>query len=140
MPHRNFLFMDLVCAEDRPILINAWNTLMGGSPITIEFRWKPPPGESSPPKWMLSTCVPIFDEDSVLISIAASNIDISAQKKVQEATQARVEALEQARASEMKFTRLAQLSPTAIYIFVPNVGESSAGSGCRQPQLLPSAS
>jgi hypothetical protein len=114
--------MDLVYPDDQATVMSMWNTLVTGSPVTFEMRWKPRPGTNDPAQWVLSACVPIFGEDNVLISIAGNTIDISAQKKAQEATQARVEALEQARASELKFTRFAQLSPTAIYIFVPESG------------------
>jgi hypothetical protein len=119
----SFLFMDLVYPEDQPMIMNMWNTLIQGSPVTFEMRWKPRLCDSNVPPWVLSACVPIFDENHVLVSIAGSTSDISTQKKAQEAAQARVEALEQVRASEMKFTRFAQLSPTAIYIFVPGVGK-----------------
>jgi PAS domain-containing protein len=121
--HENFLFMDLVYPEDQPMIMSMWNTLIQGSPVTFEMRWKPRLEDGDVPTWVLSACVPIFDEDDALISIAGSTIDISTQKKAQEATQARVEALEQVRASEMRFIRFAQLSPTAIYIFVPEVGK-----------------
>jgi hypothetical protein len=115
--------MDLVYPEDQAMIMSMWNTLIQGSPVTFEMRWRPRLEDGDVPPWVLSACVPIFDENHALISIAGSTIDISTQKKAQEATQARVEALEQVRASEMKFIRFAQLSPTAIYIFVPEAGE-----------------
>jgi PAS domain-containing protein len=124
--------MDLVYPDDQATVMSMWNTLTTGSPVTFEMRWKPPPGTDDPPQWVLSACVPIFGEDNLLISIAGNTIDISAQKKAQEATQARVEALEQARASELKFTRFAQLSPTAIYIFVPGSGMLTDRVQCGQ--------
>jgi hypothetical protein len=114
--------MDLVYPDDQALVMSMWNTLSQGSPVTFEMRWKSRPGIEDRPQWVLSACVPIYDEDKVLISIAGNTIDIAAQKKSQEAAQARVEALEQARLSEMKFARFAQLSPTAIYIFVPETG------------------
>jgi hypothetical protein len=67
--------------------------------------------------------VPVFDDNKNVISIAGNTIDIMGQKESQQAAQARVEALEQARLSELKFARFAQLSPIAIYIFVPQTGE-----------------
>ena len=99
-----------------------WNILANGSPVTAEFRFKPRPGTDDVAQWVLATCVPIFDNNEVLISIAGNTIDINAQKKSQEATQARLEALERARQSEMKFARFAQLSRTAIFEFVPGTG------------------
>jgi hypothetical protein len=87
------------------------------------MRWKAPEGSDDPVQWVLSACLPVFDDEGTLISIAGNTIDIMAQKKSQEAAQARVEALEQARLSEQKFARFAQLSPIAIYIFVPALGE-----------------
>lgn len=89
------------------------------------MRWKTKNKDNDTGKWALTSCVPIFDDAKVLISIAGNVIDIDAQKKSQEATHARLEALEQARMSELKFSRFAQLSPTAIYIFVPETGKCS---------------
>jgi hypothetical protein len=120
----HFSFMDMVYPEDRDHVMAQWNTLSQGSPVTFEMRWNPRPGTNDNAQWVLSACVPIFDDDKNLIRIAGNTIDINAQKRSQEATEARVEALEQARLSEMKFARFAQLSPTAIYIFVPGIGES----------------
>ena len=91
--------MDLVHPEDQSLVLSMWNKLAQGIPVTFEMRWKSH-------GYVLSACVPIFDEDNVLISIAGNTIDIADQKKTQEAIQARVEALEQARVSEMKLTRL----------------------------------
>ncbi|KAH3981691.1 hypothetical protein HBH98_069180 [Parastagonospora nodorum] len=97
--HVNFSFMDLVHPDDQSLVMSMWNKLAQGTPVTFEMRWKSH-------GYVLSACVPIFDEDHVLISIAGNTIDIADQKKTQEAIQARVEALEQARVSEMKLTRL----------------------------------
>jgi PAS domain-containing protein len=126
--HVEYSFMDLVYPEDQTIVMSMWNNLASGNPVTFEMRWKAPPGSKESAQWVLSACVPVFDDEGNLISIAGNTIDIMAQKKSQEATQARVEALEQARLSEEKFARFAQLSPIAIYIFVPGHGESSLSS------------
>jgi PAS domain-containing protein len=129
--HEQFSFMQLIHPEDQPLVLRMWNTLAQGSPVTFEMRWKPRPGTNDVAQWALSACVPIYDENDVLISIAGNVIDISAQKKAQEATQARIEALEQARVSEMKFARFAQLSRTAIYIFSPENGELATWKGAK---------
>jgi hypothetical protein len=135
--------MDLVHPEDKDLVMAQWNTIAQGSPVTFEMRWKPRPGTDDTAQWVLSACVPIFDDDKTLISIAGNTIDINAQKKSQEATQLRLEALEQARISELKFARFAQLSPTAIYIFVPGVGElcthPSAGAAARHTLICSSS-
>jgi hypothetical protein len=115
--------MDLVHPDDQALVMSMWNKLTQGTPVTFEMRWKSPVMTNKTGQWVLSACVPIFDEDHVLLSIAGNTIDIAAQKEAQEASQARVEALEQARVSEMKFARFAQLSPTAIFIFVPESGK-----------------
>ncbi|KAH6611876.1 hypothetical protein C7974DRAFT_476635 [Boeremia exigua] len=120
--HVEFSFMDLVYPEDQTLVMSMWNTLASGSPVTFEMRWKPSAGSNNLPQWVLSACVPIFDDEGNLISIAGNTIDIMAQKKSQETAQARVEALERARVSEQKFARFAQISPIAIYIFVPGQG------------------
>ncbi|KAH8701408.1 hypothetical protein GQ44DRAFT_753493 [Phaeosphaeriaceae sp. PMI808] len=120
--HVQFSFMDLVFPDDIALVMSMWNKLINGIPVTFEMRWKSRTGTTDPFQWVLSSCVPIFDERKNLMAIAGNTIDIAAQKKPQEAAQARVEALEQARVSEMKFARFAQLSPTAIYIFVPETG------------------
>jgi hypothetical protein len=132
--------MDLVHPKDRHMIMSMWNTLAQGSPVSFEMRWKPRPGWDEIGQYALTSCVPIFDEAKVLISIAGNVIDIDAQKKSQEATQARVEALEQARLSELKFARFAQLSPTALYIFIPETGKyqvrQAAVRGIQLPMKL----
>ncbi|KAF2684266.1 hypothetical protein K458DRAFT_487227 [Lentithecium fluviatile CBS 122367] len=120
--HVEFSFMDLAYPDDVPVIMSAWNTLLQGNPVTFEMRWKARPGSGETAQWVLSACVPVFDDEQNLISIAGNTIDINAQKKCQEVAQARVEALEQARRSERKFTRFAQLAPIAIYIFNPDKG------------------
>jgi hypothetical protein len=128
--------MDLVHPDDKDLVMASWNKISQGVPVTFEMRWKPRAETKDAAQWVLSACVPIFDGDKNLISIAGNTIDINAQKKSQEAAQARVEALEQARVSEMKFARFARLSPTAIYIFVPGIGElyirRSTETACRK--------
>lgn len=114
--------MDIAYPDDQSTIMSAWNTLVQGEPVTFEMRWKARPGSNETAQWVLSACVPVFDEDRNLISIAGNTIDINAQKKSQEVAQACVEALEQARLSEQKFARFAQLAPVAIYIFRPDKG------------------
>jgi PAS domain-containing protein len=122
--HVDYSFMDLVYPDDQALVMSMWNTLVSGNPVTFEMRWKAAQGSEDPAQWVLSACVPVFDDEGTLISIAGNTIDIMAQKKSQEIAHTRVEALEQARLSEQKFARFAQLSPIAIYIFVPGQGES----------------
>lgn len=121
--HVEYSFMDLVYPEDQSLVTSMWNTLAQGNPVTFEMRWKSRPDNSDAFQWVLSACVPVFDEERNLISIAGNTIDINAQKKSHAAAQAQVEALEQAKQSKLKFVRFAQLSPTAIYIFVPGIGK-----------------
>lgn len=121
--HSEFSFMDLVYPDDQALVMSMWNNLASGNPVTFEMRWKAPPGSEDPAQWVLSACVPVFDDEGNPVSIAGNTIDIMAQKKSQEIAQMRVEALERARISEQKFARFAQLSPIAIYIFVPGQGE-----------------
>lgn len=123
--HAQFSFINLIFPEDRELVMSMWNTLSQGSAVTFQMRWKTREQVNDTGKWALTSCVPIVDDSKALISIAGNCIDIDAQKKSQEATQARLEALEQARMSELKFSRFAQLSPTAIYIFVPETGRLS---------------
>lgn len=120
--HAQFSFINLIYPDDQELVMSMWNTLSQGSAVSFEMRWKTQNEPNDTGKWTLTSCVPIFDDAKVLISIAGNMIDIDAQKKSQEATHARLEALEQARMSELKFARFAQLSPTAIYIFVPETG------------------
>ncbi|EOA83727.1 uncharacterized protein SETTUDRAFT_155095 [Exserohilum turcica Et28A] len=117
-----YSFMDLVYPEDQALVMSMWNNLAQGQSVTFEMRWKPRPGSKDNAQWVLSACVPVFDDDRNLISIAGNTIDINAQKKTQAVAQAQVEALEQARLAEMKFARFAQVSPVAIYIYVPESG------------------
>ncbi|EUC42938.1 hypothetical protein COCMIDRAFT_28511 [Bipolaris oryzae ATCC 44560] len=122
LEHSDFSFMDLVYPEDQALVMSMWNRLALGKAVTFEMRWKPRPGSTDTAQWVLSACVPVLDEEGKLISIAGNTIDINAQKKSQEAAQAQVEAFEQARMAEMKFARFAQVSPVAIYIYVPESG------------------
>ena len=129
--HVDFSFMDLVYPDDQALVMSMWNTLAAGNPVTFEMRWKAPPGSDNPVQWVLSACVPLLDDEGIPISIAGNTIDINAQKKTLEVSQTRLEALERARVSEQKFASFAKLSPTAIYIFVPEQGEfSSIGPEC----------
>jgi hypothetical protein len=123
--HAQFSFMDLVHPEDRAMVMSMWNTLAEGNPVAFEMRWKLRNGSIADDSgnWVLASCVPIFDDEKVVCSIAGNIIDIDAQRKAQKAAQTQLEALEQVRLSEMKFARFAELSPTAIYIFVPGTGE-----------------
>lgn len=121
--HVDFSFMDLVYPDDQALVMSMWNTLASGNPVTFEMRWKAPPGSDAPAQWVLSACVPVFDDEGNPISIAGNTIDIMAQKRSQTIAQTRVEALERARISEQKFARFAQLSPIAIHIFVPGQGK-----------------
>jgi PAS domain S-box-containing protein len=120
--HVEFSFMDLVYPEDQALVMSMWNNLTQGKSVTFEMRWKARAGTSEAAQWVLSACVPVFDDNNKLVAIAGNTIDISAQKRSQEAAQEKVEALEQVRLAEMKFARFAQLSPTAIYVFVPESG------------------
>jgi len=118
--HVDFSFMDLAYPDDQATIMSAWNTLIQGKTVTFEMRWKARPGSGEIAQWVLSACVPVFDDDHNLISIAGNTIDISAQKKSQQEAQARVEALERARHSERKFARFAQLAPIALLICRPD--------------------
>ncbi|EUC36135.1 hypothetical protein COCCADRAFT_34420 [Bipolaris zeicola 26-R-13] len=122
LEHSEFSFMDLVYPEDQALVMSMWNRLALGRSVTFEMRWKPRPGSTDTAQWVLSACVPVLDDEGNLISIAGNTIDINAQKKSQAAAQAQVEALKQARMAEMKFARFAQVSPVAIYIYVPESG------------------
>jgi PAS domain-containing protein len=82
--------MDLVYPDDRALVMSMWNTLAQGKPITFEMRWKARVGTKDAAQWVLSACVPVFDDDKRLIGIAGNTIDINAQKKSQEAAQAQV--------------------------------------------------
>ncbi|KAL5113421.1 hypothetical protein ACEQ8H_008689 [Pleosporales sp. CAS-2024a] len=118
-----FVFMHLIHKEDRPMVMRMWNTLVQGYPVSFEMRWTPQGNSSSNGgMWVLASCVPIFDDEKTPTSIAGNVIDIDGQKRSQETTQARIEALEQARLSELKFARFARVSPTALFIFVPETG------------------
>lgn len=119
--HKDFSFMDLVYPPDIPLVMAKWNKLIQGTPVTFEMRWKASVAgkDQEASQWVLASCVPVFDDEGILISIAGNTIDISGQKQMQREALQRAEALERARASEMKFARFAELAPVAIYIFDP---------------------
>ena len=85
-----YSFMDLVYPDDQALVMSMWNTLTQGKSVTFEMRWKARSGSKDAAQWVLSACVPVFDDDKQLIGIAGNTIDINAQKKSQEAAQAQV--------------------------------------------------
>jgi PAS domain-containing protein len=82
--------MDLVYPDDQALVMSMWNKLAQGKSVTFEMRWKARPGTNNAAQWVLSACVPVFDDEKQLIGIAGNTIDINAQKKSQEAAQAQV--------------------------------------------------
>ena len=99
--HAEFAFMDLVHPGDEDIVMSAWNSLVQGNCVTFEMRWKANPGSDSDAQWVLSACIPVFDEDQNLVSIAGNTIDINGQKKLQEVQRYQIEeALEAKRQQE----------------------------------------
>ncbi|KAL1598606.1 hypothetical protein SLS60_007746 [Paraconiothyrium brasiliense] len=99
--HVEFSFMDLAYPDDQATIMYAWNTLIQGNCVTFEMRWKAKPGSEDDAQWVLSACVPVFDEDQNLISIAGNTIDINDQKKLQEVQRRQIEeALEAKRQQE----------------------------------------
>ena len=113
--------MNQVYPEDRDLVMSKWNTLCEGRPIYFEMRWKPRSGSDDSAQWIISATVPVF-ENSKVIKFAGYTIDINPHKKAKQVAQERVAALELARRSELKFARFAELSPTAIFIFIPDKG------------------
>lgn len=99
--HVEFSFMDLAYPDDQALIMSAWNTLVQGICVTFEMRWKAKPGSEDDSQWVLSACVPVFDEEGNLVSIAGNTIDINGQKKLQEVQQRQIEeALEAKRQQE----------------------------------------
>ncbi|KAF2437721.1 hypothetical protein P171DRAFT_491586 [Karstenula rhodostoma CBS 690.94] len=99
--HVEFSFMDLAHPDDQATIMSAWNTLVQGGCVTFEMRWKARPGSADDAQWVLSVCVPVFDEDQNLVSIAGNTIDINGQKKLQEIQDHQIdEALEAKRQQE----------------------------------------
>ncbi|KAL5375637.1 hypothetical protein PMIN06_010523 [Paraphaeosphaeria minitans] len=99
--HVEFSFMDLAHPDDQAAIMSAWNTLVQGICVTFEMRWKAKPGSGDDAQWVLSACVPVFDEDQNLVSIAGNTIDINGQKKLQELQRRQIdEALEAKRQQE----------------------------------------
>lgn len=99
--HVEFSFMDLAHPDDQAAIMSAWNTLVQGNCVTFEMRWKAKPGSGHDAQWVLSACVPVFDEDQNLVRIAGNTIDINGQKKLQEVQRRQIdEALEAKRQQE----------------------------------------
>jgi signal transduction histidine kinase len=99
--HVEFSFMDLAHPDDQATIMSAWNTLIQGNCVTFEMRWKARPESGDDAQWVLSACVPVFDEEQNLVSIAGNTIDINGQKKLQEVQRRQIdEALEAKRQQE----------------------------------------
>ncbi|KAF2793304.1 hypothetical protein K505DRAFT_385801 [Melanomma pulvis-pyrius CBS 109.77] len=113
-------FMDCVHPEDEVLAMSKWNTLVQGRPISFEMRWKPNKTIADAAQWILASGCPVLNEKGETVTISGITLDISGQKKSEEAAVARVEALKLATLSERKFARFAELSPIAIYIAAPD--------------------
>jgi hypothetical protein len=81
--------MDRVFEDDKEIVMEKWNTLIGGVPVTFEMRWKARKSAEADSvgkdswveaTWVSAACVPVMSEDGTLKSIAGFTTDISAQK------------------------------------------------------------
>lgn len=104
--HVEFSFMDLAYPDDRDAIMSAWNSLVQGNCVTFEMRWKAKPGSGIEAQWVLSACVPVFDEDQNLISIAGNTIDINGQKKLQEVQRRQIEEALEAKRQQEKYGRV----------------------------------
>lgn len=120
-------FVDCIYPEDLPMVMEHWNALCRGTPVTFELRWKPKMDFSSTPpsmlapKWAFAAAVPDVDENGDVKTISGCMTDIDAQKRRQEDAIKRAEALERARASEQRFEKFAEFAPVSMYTTDPNM-------------------
>lgn len=113
-------FLDLCHPDDIQAVMDAWKQLLEGKPTTFEMRWKhinSPTAEALGAQWVLSACLPLYDESGKLSSISGCTTDINNQKLNEQIAHARAEAQERARTSEERFIRFATVAPIAIFNF-----------------------
>lgn len=99
--------MDCVFPEDRQLVVEKWGELAAGHQTSFEMRWKPqPPKLGEDPcddgLWVLSSSIPVYDDNDVLIAISGLTTNISPQKRSIRDAERRAEAVERARASEQQ--------------------------------------
>jgi len=121
--HTGMRFLDLCHSDDKQIVMDAWKQLLEGKPTTFEMRWKhikSSTAEALGAQWVLSACLPLYDESGKLSSISGCTTDINNQKLNEQIAHARAKALERARTSEERFVRFATVAPIAIFNFDAN--------------------
>lgn len=121
--HTQMRFMDLCHPDDAQLVINSWNKLIRGNPVTFEMRWKHTGSQSAKQlgaQWVLAATVPLYDENGKLRSISGCTTDINNQKLSEQIAHSRAEALERARTFEQRFVRFASVAPIVIFNFDAN--------------------
>lgn len=77
---KEFSWLDYVFPEDIDKVMRNWKLLHQGTPATYELRWKRPGGKSH---WVLAVCLPVIDDNGVVISVSGTTTDISLPKRVE---------------------------------------------------------
>ncbi|KAK5943410.1 hypothetical protein PMZ80_004417 [Knufia obscura] len=116
--HTEMRFLDLCHPDDAGIIGNAWSRLFTGEPTTFEMRWKHMGSKTAKAlgaQWVLSACLPLYDDQGNLKSISGCTTDINTQKLNEQIAHARAEALERARTFEERFIRFATVAPIVIF-------------------------
>lgn len=122
--------MDYVYEPDTELVMEKWNLLTKGIPVTFEMRWKAKPREdsnssdstseaSSHPTWVSAACIPFVADDGTLVSISGFTTNISAKKDSEQHLLDRAAAVERAELSEKRFATFAKLAPVAIWALDP---------------------
>lgn len=99
--------------EDAPMVMEKWNVLMAGQPVTFDMRWK---NNTPTGQWVQAACTPIFDDAGNIVSISGCTTDISGQKRAQEDALKKAEALEQVRISQARLLQFTDNAPIGIVI------------------------
>ena len=121
--HTEMRFMDLCHPDDADTVSKAWTQLVEGKPTTFEMRWRhmgSPTAMALGGQWVLSACLPLYDENGKLRSISGCTTNINTQKLNEQIAHARAEALERARTFEERFVRFATVAPIVIFTLDAN--------------------
>ncbi|KAI4738620.1 hypothetical protein E4T50_10910 [Aureobasidium sp. EXF-12298] len=111
--NKEYTFLDYCMEEDAATVLEKWNILMAGTPVTFDMRWK---NNTPTGQWVQAACTPIFDDAGNIVSISGCTTDISGQKRAQEDALKKAEALEQVRISQARLLQFTDNAPIGIVI------------------------
>ena len=111
-----FVFLDLIYPEDTESVMSKFSTAAGGTPCTIEVRFRTDDDQGL---WVLAALVPVY-QNEVITRVSGCTTNIHDTKMRETETAQRLQALERAKAWEQRFANFAEMAPIAIYFGSPS--------------------